>query len=94
MYDKWDPKKAVGFVEARFDEGDKAALKGHLQEAILGWVAAVHVIRGSLWGYGLSEPEVMVVGGRFCGLWARRYVSLIIPSCMDFLPLGKVSIEC
>ena len=78
MYEKWTAKKAMDLVEARFDEGDKAALKGRFSEAILGYEAAVHVIRGNLWGCGPSEHEEMLVSGRFSGVWARWYVSIFL----------------
>ena len=68
-------------VGAQFDEGDKASNDGRLWAAISAYKAALLRIRGS--PFSADENDEKLVGGRFPGHPAGRYVHSLKPDVLD-----------
>ena len=71
-------------VGAQFEEGDKASNDGRLWAAISAYKAALLIIRGST--LSADEHDQKLVGGRFQGHPAGRYVHSLIAKCTRKLP--------
>ena len=73
-------------IGAQIDQGDEASKENHWDSAILAYGMALNTIRGSSFRLDRSANAVLI-GGRFHGQQARRYVlrseTLISPSCQQ-----------
>lgn len=66
--------ESMELIGAQIDQGDKASMDDHWESAILAYKAALHAIHGVPFRLDHSE-DVVIIGGRFHGQRASRYVS-------------------